>query len=73
MTKNTYSIIVFLLFIAVPILYYIIGYKPNIILDIIWVYSFAVITKDFIMKVILKKKYCEVKFDNVKKAKDEDN
>jgi len=49
-----------LIFIGLPILYYGLDYKQNTIMDVLWVYSFALITKDFIMKVVLKKKYCEI-------------
>jgi len=49
-----------LIFIGLPILYYGLDYKQNTIMDILWVYCFALITKDFIMRVVLKKKYCEI-------------
>lgn len=49
-----------LIFIGLPILYYGLDYKQNIIMDVLWVYCFALITKDFIMKVLLKKKYCDI-------------
>ncbi len=49
-----------IIFIGLPILYYGLDYKQNIIMDVLWVYCFALITKDFIMRVILKKKYCEI-------------
>ena len=39
-----------LIFIGLPILYYGLDYKQNIIMDILWVYSFALITKDFIIR-----------------------
>ncbi|SFV60950.1 hypothetical protein MNB_SV-12-1172 [hydrothermal vent metagenome] len=45
------------IFIGLPILYYGLDYKQNVIMDILWVYCFALITKDFIMRVVLKKKY----------------
>jgi len=46
--------------IGLPILYYGLDYKENIIMDVLWVYCFALITKDFIMIVVLKKKYCDI-------------
>ena len=49
-----------IIFIGLPILYYGLDYKQNMIMDVLWVYSFALITKDFIMRVVLKKKYCEI-------------
>ena len=47
-------------FIGLPILYYGLDYKENIIMDVLWVYCFALITKDFIMIVVLKKRYCDI-------------
>ncbi|SFV54593.1 hypothetical protein MNB_SV-14-1578 [hydrothermal vent metagenome] len=44
------------IFIGLPILYYGLDYKQNIIMDVLWVYCFALITKDFIVRVVLKKK-----------------
>jgi len=49
-----------LIFIGLPILYYGLDYKQNIIMDVLWVYCFALISKDFIMRVVLKKKYCDI-------------
>ena len=49
-----------LIFIGLPILYYGLDYKQNMIMDVLWVYCFALITKDFIMRVVLKKKYCDI-------------
>ncbi len=49
-----------IIFIGLPILYFGLDYKQNIIMDVLWVYCFALITKDFIMRVILKKKYCDI-------------
>lgn len=49
-----------LIFIGLPILYYGLDYKQNIIMDVLWVYCFALITKDFIMRVVLKEKYCDI-------------
>ena len=49
-----------LIFIGLPILYYGLDYKQNIIMDVLWVYCFALITKDFIMRVVLKKRYCDI-------------
>ena len=49
-----------IIFIGLPILYFGLDYKQNIIMDVLWVYCFALITKDFIMRVVLKKKYCDI-------------
>jgi hypothetical protein len=53
-----------IIFIGLPILYYGLDYKQNVIMDVLWVYCFALISKDFIMRVVLKRKYCDI---NVKK------
>lgn len=42
-----------------PILLYGLEYKPNLIMDLLWVYSLALMTKDLIMKFVFKKRYCE--------------
>jgi len=42
-----------------PLLLYGLDYKPNIILDILWVYCLALATKDIIFKFILKRSYCD--------------
>ena len=49
-----------LIFIGLPILYYGLDYKQNIIMDVLWVYCFALITKGFIVRVVLKEKYCDI-------------
>jgi hypothetical protein len=43
-----------------PILLYGLEYKPNIIMDMLWVYCLALMTKDFILKYVFKKKYCDL-------------
>ncbi len=48
-----------IIFLGLPILYFALDFKPNIILDVLWIYSFALITKDFIMRFVLKKRYCD--------------
>lgn len=48
------------IFIGLPILYYGLEYRDNIIMDILWFYSFALIIKDFIVRVVFKKKYCDI-------------
>ncbi len=49
-----------LVFIGLPILYYGLGYKHNTIMDVLWVYCFVLIIKDFIVRVVLKKKYGDI-------------
>ena len=48
-----------LIFIGLPILYYGLDYKQNMIMNFLWFYCFALIIKDFLMIVILKKRYGE--------------
>jgi hypothetical protein len=49
----------FPLVIGLPILYFGLDYDDNIIMDILWVYSFGLIIKDIIYKFVLKRSYCE--------------
>ena len=44
---------------GVPVLYYVLDYKDNIIMDILWVWCIILIIKDFVYKFILKKSYCD--------------
>ncbi len=48
------------LFMGIPILYYIFEYPSNTLMDVTWVISFAMLTKDVILKIFLKKKYCDI-------------
>ncbi len=48
----------YIILIGWPLLLYGLEYKPNIIMDLLWVYSLALMTKDLIFKFVLKKKYC---------------
>jgi len=50
----------YIILIGWPILLYGLEYKPNMIMDLLWVYCLALMTKDFIVRVILKKKYCTI-------------
>jgi len=49
------------LFILIPILYIFVNIEQNIIIDFLWIIAFGQITKEFITKVILKKRYCDIK------------
>jgi hypothetical protein len=42
-----------------PLLRFGLEYKPNIIMDILWVYCLLLVIKDIIYKFVLKKNYCE--------------
>ena len=46
-----------LILIGLPILYFGLEYKSNMVMNVLWVYSFVLVIKDFIYLVILKKKY----------------
>ena len=48
-----------LVFIGLPLLYYGLDYKHNTVMDILWLYCAALILKDFIFAVVLKKKHGE--------------
>ena len=47
-------------FIGLPILYYGLDYKQNIIMNILWFYCLILIIKDLVMRFILKKRYCDI-------------
>ena len=53
----------YIILIGWPLLLYGLEYKPNIIMDLLWVYSLALMTKDLIFKFVLKKKYCDINSD----------
>jgi len=44
---------------GLPVLYFVLDYKRNIIMDIIWILCIILIIKDFVYKFILKKSYCD--------------
>ena len=44
---------------GIPVLYYVLDYKDNIIMDILWIWCIILIIKDFVYKFILKKSYCD--------------
>ena len=45
--------------IGLPVLYYVLDYKRNYILDILWIFCIILIIKDLVYKFILKKSYCD--------------
>jgi hypothetical protein len=49
----------YIILIGWPVLLYGLDYKPNIVMDILWVYCLALMTKDIIFKFVLKKRYCD--------------
>ena len=49
----------YIILIGWPLLLYGLEYKPNIIMDILWVFCLALMTKDLIFKFVLKKSYCD--------------
>ncbi len=46
-----------LVLLGLPILYFGLDYKSNTIMNILWIFSLALVIKDFIYLIILKKKY----------------
>jgi len=44
---------------GIPVLYYVLDYKDNIIMDILWIWCIILIIKDFVYKFILKKSHCD--------------
>ncbi|MCK5855115.1 MAG: hypothetical protein KAG56_07830 [Sulfurovaceae bacterium] len=46
-----------LIVIGLPILYFELDYSSNMVMNLLWFYSFGLILKDFVYMVILKKKY----------------
>ena len=55
-----YSIKYFIL-IGYPILAYGLDYTPTLLMDILWVYCLALMTKDILLKFVLKRSYCDTK------------
>ncbi|RLA77186.1 MAG: hypothetical protein DRG30_00855 [Epsilonproteobacteria bacterium] len=50
----------YIILIGWPLLLYGLEYKPNIIMDVLWVICLALMTKDLIFKFVLKKRYCDI-------------
>ena len=50
-----------LVLLGLPAMYYGADYKQNIIMNILWLYCLGLIIKDFIVKYVLKKSYCDIK------------
>lgn len=42
-----------------PLLLYVLEYKPNIIMDILWIFCLLLFIKDLVYKYVLKKSYCD--------------
>ncbi|MBU1667156.1 hypothetical protein KKC13_01985 [bacterium] len=42
---------------GLPLLYFALDYSSNTIMNILWVFSFGLIVKDFVYLVVLKKRY----------------
>jgi len=47
------------IFLGLPVLYFVLDYKDNPILDALWFWCLILILKDFIYKFVLKKSYCK--------------
>ena len=50
----------YIILIGWPILLFGLDYKPNIIMDLLWVYCLALMTKDLIHRFVFKKRYCDI-------------
>jgi len=46
-----------LIVLGLPLLYFGLDYDSNLVMNILWWYSFGLIVKDFIYLVVLKKRY----------------
>ena len=46
-----------LIVLGLPLLYFGLDYKSNMVMNILWVVSLGLIVKDFVYLVILKRKY----------------
>ena len=49
----------YIILVGWPLLLYGLEYKPNIIMDVLWVFCLALMTKDIIFKFVLKRSYCD--------------
>ncbi|HGZ70389.1 MAG TPA: hypothetical protein ENK74_03240 [Nitratifractor sp.] len=47
------------IFLGLPVLYFALDYKQNMILNILWVWCLFLIIKDVIFKFVLKKSHCD--------------
>ncbi len=55
--------------IGLPILYYGLDYPRNLALDILWIWSLALVFKDLYVWLVLKKSYCGSKSCRSEKEK----
>ena len=46
-----------LIVLGLPLLYFGLDYKSNMVMNILWVISLGLIVKDFVYLVVLKRKY----------------
>jgi len=46
-----------LIVLGLPLLYFGLDYKSNMVMNVLWVISFGLIVKDFVWLVVLKRKY----------------
>ena len=57
----------YIILIGWPILLFGLDYKPNIIMDLLWVFCLALMTKDLIHRFVFKRRYCDINTDrNIK-------
>jgi len=57
----------YIILIGWPVLLYGLEYKPNIIMDLLWVFCLALMTKDLIHRFIFKRRYCDINSNSTKK------
>ncbi|BBG65270.1 hypothetical protein NNO_0567 [Hydrogenimonas sp.] len=56
---------------GLPALYYGLDYPHNLALDILWIWSLALVFKDLYLLLILKKSYCGTESCNNKKESED--
>jgi hypothetical protein len=59
----------YIILIGWPVLLFGLDYKPNIIMDLLWVFCLALMTKDLIHRFVFKKRYCDINTDRNTKNK----
>ena len=53
----------YIILIGWPVLLFGLDYRPNIIMDLLWVFCLALMTKDLIHRFVFKKRYCDINTD----------
>jgi len=50
----------YIILIGWPLLFYGLEYKPNIIMDLLWVFCLALMIKDLIVRFVFKRRCCDI-------------